>query len=343
MKKLLNTVYVSQPDIYLSLKGHNLNLIRENQSIGKVPLHNLEAICTFGHQGVSPALMHWCMENNVSISFFSYTGRLRGRVVGITKGNIYLRKEQYRFSECEEKSLQIAKNMILGKIYNAENLLKRTIRDHSLRVNVDQLEKVVFRHKDAREKVMNAKNLDELRGIEGNAAKLYFSVFSECILQDKDVFHFIDRNRRPPRDRVNALLSFSYSLLSAEVGAALEGVGLDAYVGFLHRDRPGRMSLALDLMEELRPIIAERFVLKIINRRQITANDFLIKENGSVLLKDEARRTFLQLWQENKYKEITHPYLKEKIQWGLVPHVQALLLARYLRNDLDAYPPIFIR
>ncbi|WP_284141658.1 type I-C CRISPR-associated endonuclease Cas1c [Virgibacillus sp. LDC-1] len=343
MKQLLNVVYISQPDTYLALKGQNLNILQEGESVARVPLHNIEGICTFGHQGASPALMATCMEQNISVTFFTSSGRLRGRVIGMTNGNVSLRKIQYRISDCEDQCATIAKHMVIGKIYNCEQLLKRTIRDHALRVNVDVLENTITQLKNSRQSALDCESLDELRGIEGNAASAYFSVFNNCILQQTNDFLFQTRNRRPPKDRVNALLSFAYSLLASEVAAALEGVGLDAYVGFLHRDRPGRMSLALDVMEELRPIVAERFVLKLINRKQIQANDFIVKENNAVLLKDDARRTFLQLWQEAKQEKITHPYLKEKIQWGLIPHVQALLLARYIRGDLDGYPPLLIR
>jgi|SRR5690625_217110 len=343
MKRLLNVLYVSQPDIYLSLKGGNVNLLKSNESLARIPLHNLEGICTFGHQGVSPGLMGECMERNISITFFSTTGRMRGRVLGMTQGNVVLRKKQYKVSENEELSTNIAKHMILGKIFNKEYLLKRFIRDHPLRLNVSKLEHIVSQLSSIRQEVIQCKDLETLRGLEGNAASTYFSVFNECIIQQKEEFVFKKRVRRPPTDKVNALLSFAYSLLTAETAAALEGVGLDAYVGFLHRDRPGRVSLALDLIEELRPIIAERFVLKLINRRQIQASDFVIKENNAVLLSDESRSKFLGLWQENKEEQVTHPYLKEKLKWGLVPHAQALLLARFLRNDLDGYPPFLIR
>lgn len=343
MKQLLNTVYVSEPDMYLSLKGKNLNILKGNESIARIPLHNIEAICTFGHQGASPALMAECMNQNISLTFFTSSGRFRGRVTGEVNGNVTLRKKQYRISDDENESLKIAKNMIIGKVFNQEQLLKRTLRDHSLRVDSSSLIRVIERLKETRETVLNCRNLDELRGAEGNASSNYFSVFDQSILQNKDFFFFRNRNRRPPLDPVNALLSFAYSLLASESAAAIEGVGLDSYVGFLHRDRPGRTSLALDLMEELRPIIADRFVLKIINRKQINSNDFLVKENNAVILTDTARRRFLQVWQEEKQQMVTHPFLKEKISWGLIPHTQALLLARYLREDLDAYPPILIR
>lgn len=343
MKQLLNAVYVSDPDIYLALKGQNLNLLKDKESLARIPLHNIEAICTYGHQGASPALMGECMKQNISLTFFTSSGRFRGRVTGETNGNVTLRKKQYRLSDNEDASAQIARHMITGKIFNSEQLLKRTIRDHAIRVDVNQVNLIIDRLKESRIALLSSNDLEELRGIEGNAASAYFSVFNQFILQQKDTFIFKGRNRRPPLDPVNALLSFSYSLLASESAAALEGVGLDSYVGFLHRDRPGRTSLALDLMEELRPIIADRFVLKIINRKQINREDFIVKENKAVLLTDDARRKFLQLWQEEKQQTITHPFLKEKISWGLIPHVQALLLARYLRGDLDAYPPILIR
>ena len=343
MKQLLNTVYVSDPDMYLALKGKNLNLLKQNDSIARIPLHNLEAITTFGYQGASPALMNECMENNIAITFFTNNGRLRGRVIGKTNGNVTLRKRQYRLSDCESESTKIAKHMIIGKIFNGEQLLKRTLRDHALRVDTERINLVTNHLRVARVKAQKCSVLDELRGIEGNAASLYYSVFNECILQNKNTFIFNSRNRRPPLDPVNALLSFAYSLLASESAAALEGVGLDSYVGFLHRDRPGRTSLALDMMEELRPAIADRFVLKLINRQQINTTDFIIKENNAVILTDDARRNFLQLWQKEKQEKITHPYLKEKISWGLIPHAQSLLLARYLRGDIEAYPPILIR
>lgn len=329
--------------MYLALKGKNINLLKDNESIARIPLHNIEAISTFGHQGASPALMGQCMEQNINLTFFTSSGRFRGRLTGELNGNVTLRKKQYRVSDNEDESTEIARHMVVGKIFNSEQSLKRTTRDHALRIDINQINKVLDRLRSSRTDAMNCNNLDELRGIEGNAASAYYSVFDECILQQKDIFFFRERNRRPPLDPVNALLSFAYSLLASESAAALEGVGLDSYAGFLHRDRPGRTSLALDLMEELRSIIADKFVLKIINRKQIDINDFVTKENKAVILTDNARRNFLQLWQKEKQVEITHPYLKEKVPWGLIPHIQALLLARYLREDIEAYPPILIR
>lgn len=343
MKRLLNVMYVTQPDIYLGLKGENIHLIKDGDTLARVPLINLEGICTFGRQGVSPALMASCMEKNISISFFSVSGRLRGRIIGMTNGNVSLRKKQYRVSDLEEESASLAKHMIVGKIFNSEHLLRRIIRDHALRINVNKIQNVVELLRSSRENAFETDNLEQLRGIEGKAASAYFDVFEECILQQEEAFPFNGRIRRPPTDRTNALLSFGYSLLTSEVAAALEGVGLDAYVGFLHRDRPGRVSLALDVMEELRPIMVDRFILTLINRKQVKPEDLIMKENGAVLLTEDGRRNFLSLWQEEKEKTITHPYLKEKIKWGLIPHVQSLLLARFLRGDIDGYPPILLR
>jgi CRISPR-associated protein Cas1 len=218
--------------------------------------------------------------------------------------------------------------------------VERATRDHPLRVNEDKLKAVAFSLVDSIAQLQNAQTLDSLRGVEGDAAAQYFSVFDELILQNKEDFFFGNRNRRPPLDRVNAMLSFAYSLLSSEAAAALSAAGLDPFVGFLHRDRPGRRSLALDLIEELRSIIADRFVLSLINNRQIKASDFVQKENRATLLTEDARKTFLAAWQQRKKEIILHPFLKEKLEWGLVPHAQEFLLARHLRGDIEEYPPL---
>ena len=229
--------------------------------------------------------------------------------------------------------------MIWGKLYNGRWSIERTKRDHKLRIDAERFENASAAIRDILPQVMEAGSLDSLRGLEGAAASVYFEVFDDMILRSKETFYYRGRNRRPPLDNVNALLSFAYSLLANDCAAALEAVGLDAYVGFLHRDRPGRTSLALDLMEELRPCLADRFVLSLINNRVLHAGDFEHTDSGAVLLTDAGRKKFLQAWQARKRETITHPYLKEKLAWGLVPYVQALLLARYLRDDLDAYPP----
>lgn len=339
MKKLLNTLFLTQSDVYLSLDGDNVVLLKEKEKIGRLPLHNLESIVSFGHTGASPALMGYCAERNISIVFLSSSGRFLARVIGKSKGNVVLRKKQYVISEDEELSAKTARNFIIGKIFNNKWMIERMTRDYPMRVNVDQFKEVSRHLSSIMIEVKNCENLDRLRGWEGQAAISYNKLFNQMILHQKDDFYFSLRSRRPPLDNVNAMLSFAYTLLANDTAAALEGVGLDAYVGFLHRDRPGRPSLALDLMEELRGIYADRFVLSLINKKVVNSADFLKKENGAVIMTDEARKKFLAAWQNKKQEKITHPYLAEKISWGLVPHAQALLLARYLRRDLDEYPP----
>ncbi|SDZ39485.1 CRISPR-associated protein, Cas1 family [Evansella caseinilytica] len=339
MKKLLNTLYVTQPDTYLSLDGDNIVLLKEQQKLGRLPLHNLEAIVSFGYTGASPALMGYCAERNISISFLTESGRFLARVVGQSRGNVVLRKTQYRISENEKESTMVARNFIIGKIYNSKWILERMTREHPLRVDVEQFKSASRLLSIILQEVRDCANLESLRGWEGQAAINYNKVFGQMILQQKDNFVFHGRTRRPPKDNVNAMLSFAYTLLANDVTSALEAVGLDAYVGFMHTDRPGRASLALDVMEELRGIYADRFVLSLINRKEVTADDFYRKENGAVLMTDDARKSFLKAWQTKKQEKITHPYLGEKISWGLVPYVQSLLLARFLRGDLDEYPP----
>lgn len=341
MKKLLNTLFVTTPDAYLFLDGGNVGIRVDQQVLGKVPLLNLEAIITFGRSGASPALMHECLQDEIALSFLAPTGRLLGRVIGSTNGNVTLRKTQYRISESILQSALIARNFIIGKIYNQRWLLERATRDHQLVIDVEKFKAVSAQFKLVLKQLMTCDDLETLRGIEGNAASQYYSLFDQLILQQKSAFKFHGRNRRPPLDNTNALLSFAYTLLGHDVAAALETVGLDAYVGFMHRDRPGRLSLALDLMEELRGIYADRFVLRLINKKIVTAKDFEKKENGAVLMNEQARKNFLNEWQQRKQEEIVHPFLGKKIAWGLVPYCQALLLARYLRGDLDDYPPFF--
>lgn len=342
MKKLLNTLYVTSPDAYLSLDGENIVVKKSDEVAMRLPIHNLEAVVAFNYTGASPALIKKCTENNVSLSFF-LGNQYCGRFVGRENGNVILRKTQYRFSDDVQKCLEIARNMILGKVYNERYVVNRAIRDHEMRVNTEKLRNASGRLKKTLDNLRSCQDLNELRGFEGEAATIYFRVFDELILQNKEQFQFRGRNKRPPLDNVNALLSFIYSLLANECSAAAYSVGLDPYVGFMHRDRPGRKSLALDLMEELRSPVADRFVLTLINKRQIAAGDFLEMEDHAVIMKEEGRKAVIQRWQETKQEVIIHPFLKEKIQIGLLPYVQALLLARYLRGDLDAYPPFFKR
>lgn len=339
MKRLLNTLYITMPDAYLALKGENVSIIKDEKSIGRVPLHNIESICTFGRQGASPALMGACIERDIAITFLSTGGRLRGRVIGPSNGNVVLRKTQYRISDNEKKSAEVARHFLAGKIYNSKWTLERMTRDHALRIDVQKFKETSAYLTRSMNSLLLIDDLEILRGIEGNAASAYFSLMDDMILQQKEDFIFKGRNRRPPLDNINALLSLIYTLLATDIGSALESVGLDAYVGFLHRDRPGRMSLALDMMEELRSVSADRFVLSLINKKQVQASDFFKKENGAVLMTDEARKKIFEMWHNKKEEKITHPFLKERISWGLVPHAQALLLARFIRGDLDAYPP----
>ncbi|MFB6468300.1 type I-C CRISPR-associated endonuclease Cas1c [Cytobacillus sp. Hz8] len=339
MKKLLNTLFITQPDLYLSLDGENIVLLKNQEKVGRLPLHNLESIVSFGYTGASPALMGFCAERNISLVFLTMNGRFLARVIGKSKGNVVLRKKQYRVSDDVEMSAQIARNFIIGKIYNKKWMIERMTRDYPLRVDVSQFKEVSQLLSSIIKDVRICEDLGRLRGLEGHADIHYNSLFDQMILQQKDSFSFHSRSRRPPLDNVNAMLSFAYTLLANDMAAALEGVGLDAYVGFMHRDRPGRVSLALDVMEELRGVYADRFVLSLINKKVLNKDDFLKKENGAVIMTDEARKSFLTAWQNKKQEKITHPFLGEKIPWGLVPHVQALLLARFLRNDLDEYPP----
>lgn len=339
MKKLLNTLFVTTPDVYLSLDGENIVVKREGESIGRYPLHNLEAVCTFGYAGVSPAFMGACADRNIALTFMTKNGRYLAKVIGETRGNVVLRKEQYRISDDETRSAIVSRNFILGKIFNSKWILERATRDYPLRLDVPKIKLVSTLLSEAMKGVRVVEELDILRGVEGNAAVQYNSVFNDLILQQKEHFSFNGRNKRPPLDNVNALLSFAYTLLANDMKSALESVGLDAYVGFLHRDRPGRASLALDMMEELRGVYADRFVITLINKKNINHKGFFQKENGAVIMDDDTRKKVLVAWQERKQEKIQHPYLNEKISWGLVPHAQALLLARYIRGDLDEYPP----
>jgi CRISPR-associated protein Cas1 len=327
------------PQYYLSLDGENIVISEDKAEVARMPLHNLGDIVVFTYKGASPMLMGKCMEYNISITFLTPYGKFLGRVSGKTRGNVALRRNQFHIADDEEKSLKIARNTIIGKIYNCRWVLERIKRDHELQVNADALRDASQKLKEALENVQKCCSESELRGIEGSAAAIYFSVFREMILQQKDDFQFSGRNRRPPLDRVNALLSFVYTLLTSMMTGALETVGLDPAVGFMHGDRPGRNSLALDMVEELRPALADRFVLMLINKKIVTAKDFDSREAGAVLLSENGRKTVLKEWQKRKQMQIVHPYLDEKIQWGMVPYAQAMLLARTIRGDLEAYPP----
>ena len=338
VKKLLNTLYVTSANRYLSLDGENVVI---SEIIGRIPLHNLEAIVTFGYAGVSPALMGACAQKGIGLTFLSGYGRFLARVSGEVYGNVMLRKEQYRRSESPERSIKIARNCIAGKVFNSRWILERAARDYPLRLDADKLKNKSVFLADSLKKIRVCDDADRLRGLEGEAASVYFSVFDDLILQQKDDFQFQGRNRRPPLDEVNAMLSFAYTLLTSMCAGALETVGLDPYVGFFHTDRPGRKSLALDMVEELRGVMGDRFVLTLINKKVVSKKGFMRKENGAVIMDDGTRKAFLAAWQSKKQEAITHPFLKEKVEWGMVPHIQAMLLARHLRGDLDEYPPFF--
>lgn len=341
MRKLLNTLFVLSEDAYLSLDGENIVVNRGEEITRRFPLHTLESILCFGYKGASPALMGACAQRCIALSFFTPRGRFLCRTTGQTRGNVLLRREQYRWADDGEKSLRLAQTFITGKIYNGRWVLERAKRDHALRIDVEKVASASSWMVQSCKDIVTCVDMQALRGVEGLAAVRYFAALDELILQNKEQYFFHGRSRRPPMDRVNAMLSFVYTLLAHDCAAALEGVGLDAYVGFFHRDRPGRISLALDLMEELRPILGERFVLTLINRRSVGPAQFEQRENGAVLLNDSGRQTVLSAWQERKREMLMHPFLKEKISWGLVPYVQALLLSRCLRGELDGYPPFF--
>lgn len=312
---------------------------RDKTVIARYPLHTLQAIVSFSYAGASPALMGKCAEAGIGLAFCSPHGRFLARICGESSGNVLLRREQYRIADDPARSCEIARTMIFGKLCNGAASIQRTLRDHAPRVADCGLENAAANIRDMLPQVLAAADLDTLRGIEGAAATAYFGVFDHMLLNRKEAFFFHGRSRRPPLDRVNAMLSFAYSLLAHDCASALESVGPDSYVGFLHRDRPGRQSLALDLMEELRPCMADRFVLTLVNNRMLRPEDFQMQDSGAVLLSDDGRRKFLKTWQERKRDTLTHPYLGEKLIWGMIPYVQALLLARCLRGDLDGYPP----
>ncbi len=341
MKRLLNTLYVTSHNRYLSLDGENVVILEKEQEVGRVPLHNLEAIVTFGYTGASPALMGACAQRGIGLTFLSGNGRFIARVTGEVYGNVTLRKEQYRTSENNSESLRIAKNFIAGKVYNSKWILERMARDYPLRLDAEKLKSKSDFLSNTLHSIKECEDAAALRGLEGEAAAVYFSCLDDMILQQKETFIFRGRNRRPPTDEVNALLSFAYTLLASMCASALETVGLDPYVGFFHTDRPGRKSLALDMMEELRGVMGDRFILTLINRKEVSAKGFLRKENGAVIMEDETRKAFLSAWQRKKQEMIKHPFLGEKVEWGMVPYVQAMLLARFLRGDLDGYPPFF--
>jgi CRISPR-associated protein Cas1 len=339
MKQHLNTLFVTTQGAYLSKEGQAVLVRVENETKLRVPLHTLGGIVCFGQVGCSPFLMGLCGEMGVSISFLTEHGRFLARVSGFTPGNVLLRREQYRRADDAESSAAIARAVILGKIANSRAVLLRAARDHpdkgggtALLLAAVHLERCVADAQRTRE-------MDSLRGVEGEAARVYFDVFNHLVTAQTEHFAFHERSRRPPLDNVNALLSFLYSMLAHDARAACEAAGLDPAVGFLHRDRPGRPGLALDLMEEFRAFLADRLALSLINRRQVQASGFERAASGGVHMGDATRKAVLVAYQKRKQEEIRHPFLGEKTTVGLLLHLQARLLARYLRGDLDGYPP----
>jgi CRISPR-associated protein Cas1 len=338
MKKHLNTLFVTTQGAYLAKEGETVVVKVEKKIRLRLPVHTIGGIVCFGNVMMSPFLMGFCAERDVTISFLSEYGRFLAKVQGPVSGNVLLRREQYRRADDPRGSAQIARSVLTGKLANSRAVLQRALRDHSSRLDAARLTEASIKIKYALENLQKNVSLNVLRGIEGEGAHTYFGVFDHLIISQKDDFIFRNRNRRPPLDNVNCLLSFLYTLLMHDVRSALECVGLDPAVGFLHRDRPGRPGLALDMMEEFRPFLADRMALSLINLNQVRKKGFNEMETGAVLMDDETRKALLVAYQKRKQDEIFHPFLQEKITIGLLFHMQALLLARHLRGDLDGYP-----
>lgn len=341
MKKLGNTLYVTTPEAYLSLDGENVVVKKDEATAMRLPLHNLESIVCFNYPGASPALMGACAERHIGLCFLRPGGQFLARVSGGVHGNVWLRRRQFELSNGGPISLNIARSIVLAKITNCRKVIERARRDHALVVDVAAMEGASDYLKASVVEVQAADCAETLRGIEGSAARRYFGVFEQMILQQKEDFRMDERSRRPPLDNMNALLSFLYTLLTHDMVGALEAVGLDPQMGFLHVDRPGRPSLALDLIEELRAPLVDRLALSLVNLRQIKGSGFVQKESGGVLMDDDTRKEVLVAWQKRKQDVVLHPFLKERMPGGLIPHAQAMLLARHLRGDLDGYPPYF--
>jgi CRISPR-associated protein Cas1 len=346
VRRHLNTLYVTSEGAWLSKDGANVVASVDKAELGRVPIHMLGGIVCFGRVGMSPPLMGFCAEQGVCVSFLSENGRFLARVEGPVSGNVLLRREQYRRADDSETTTALVRSIVTGKALNQRAVIRRALRDHGAAIvetDTTALSAAEVRLTDIARRAERARDTDTMRGLEGEAAQVYFAVFDHLIRAQKEEFRFVGRSRRPPLDAVNALLSFIYTVLVHDCRSAAESVGLDPAVGFLHRDRPGRPSLALDLMEEIRPVFADRLALTLINRRQLSASDFRRMENGAVLLADAARKAVLVGYQDRKRDELTLPFLGETVTLGLVPHVQAQLLARHLRGDLDAYPPFIWR
>jgi CRISPR-associated protein Cas1 len=343
MKQLLNTLYVTSQGAYLTKDGETVLVSVEHETRLRVPIHTLSSVVCFGQVSCSPPLMGLCAEKGVSLAFLSENGRFMARVEGPVSGNVLLRREQYRRADSDEHSAAIARPVVIAKVANCRTVLLRALRDKPDCAGNSAIEAAGLRLAHLVNTLETPRPLDTVRGHEGDAARVYFDVFDHLVTESKGTFFFHGRSRRPPLDNLNALLSFPYTLVTHDVASALEGVGLDPAVGYLHRDRPGRPSLALDVVGELRPVLADRLAVSLINRRQIRAQGFRQTETGAVLMDDDTRKEVLVAYQKRKQEEILHPFLKERVSFGIVPHVQALLLARYVRGDLDGYPSFLWR
>ena len=339
MKKHLNTLFVTSQGAYLAKDGETVAVRLDGEVALRVPIHTLESVVCFGNVGCSPFLMGFCGERNVGLSFLTEHGRFLARVQGPVSGNVLLRREQYRRADDLTVSAQIAAACVMGKVANSRTVLQRALRDHRERLDGSRIEASIERLGTSLKRLQSDLPLDGVRGVEGDAARVYFEVFDQLIFKDKENFHMRERSRRPPLDRVNCLLSFLYTLLLNDVRSALESVGLDPAVGYLHRDRPGRAGLALDLMEEFRPL-ADRLAVSLVNLGQLHAKDFLVTDSGAVRKSDTARKTLLVAYQQRKQEVMAHPFIEEKMPLGLFFHTQALLFARHLRGELDGYPPV---
>lgn len=338
MKKLLNTLYVTTQGAYLSKEGETVLVRVDEETKLRLPIHTLSGIVCFGQVSCSPFLMGFCAERGVGITHLSEYGKFLARVEGPVRGNVLLRRAQYRHADTLETVQSVIRAVLIGKLNNSRNVINRLVRDHGEKIDTDAVSCASGRITQYLKRLEFERDEEVLRGIEGEAGRTYFSVFDHLITAQKECFSFAGRNRRPPRDAVNCLLSFVYTLLVHDVRSALETVGLDPCVGFLHKDRPGRPSLALDLMEEFRSFFADRLVLSLINLRQVKAKGFSVSGSGSMTMDDETRREVLMAYQKRKQEEIMHPFINEKVHIGILPHIQAQLFARFLRGDLDAYP-----
>jgi CRISPR-associated protein Cas1 len=343
MRKLLNTLYVTTQGAYVARDGETLAVRVEREERLRVPIHTLSSLVCFGTVGVSPPAMGLCAESGVAVSFLTEHGHFLARVQGPVNGNVLLRREQYRRADDEAGSAAIARAVVMAKVANSRSVLLRGARERAEAAGAAEMLRAAERLAQALGELPVAESVDRVRGFEGDAARAYFGAFDHLIEVSKDRFFFRERSRRPPLDNMNALLSFLYTLLVHDVRAALETVGLDPAVGFLHRDRPGRPGLALDLMEELRPLLGERLALTLVNRQQVRAEGFVKSESGGVTMDDATRKAVLVAYQARKQDELAHPFLDEKMPVGMIAYAQALLLARHLRGDLDAYPPFFWR